>query len=239
MIPFIVDHFNENSENITSQAKDICFEDDYISDSENPTRRIEFVSAVNMCYLKQVSLSATGYYRTPDIHFDRDMGKGKPFHYYAFGMAVTEVVLDTLTGYHKIVRTDILHDVGDSLNPAIDMGQVQGGFIQGVGWCTTEECKWDEKGNLLNHSPDTYKIPSIQDIPEDFRCQLLDDVPNPSTIRKSKAVGEPPFMLALSAWLAIKDAISAVADHNIEPEFSLPATNEVILLSIEKLRSKN
>ena len=239
MIPFIVDHFNENDESIKSQAKDICFKDDCIIDSEYPTRKIDFTDAVNMCYLKQVPLSATGYYRTPDIHFDREKGKGKPFHYYAFGMAVTEVLLDTLTGYHKILRTDILHDVGDSLNPAIDMGQIQGGYIQGVGWCTTEECKWDEKGNLLNHSPDTYKIPSIQDIPEDFRCKLLEDVPNPSTIRKSKAVGEPPFMLALSAWLAIKDAISAVADHQTEPEFSLPATNEVIILSIEKLKNKN
>ncbi len=238
MIPFIVDHFNENDESIKAQAKDICFIDNCIIDSENPTRKIAFPEAVNLCYLKQVPLSATGYYRTPDIHFDKKKGKGKPFHYYAFGMAVTEVLLDTLTGYHKILRTDILHDVGDSLNPAIDMGQVQGGYIQGVGWCTTEECKWDEKGNLLNHSPDTYKLPSIQDIPEDFRCSLLENVPNPSTIRKSKAVGEPPFMLALSAWLAIKDAISAVADHQVEPEFSLPATNEVIILSIEKLRNE-
>lgn len=239
MIPFILDHFNENGESIKSQAKDICFANDCIIDSEYPARKIAFPEAVNLCYLKQVPLSSTGYYRTPDIHFDRKKGKGKPFHYYAFGMAVTEVLLDTLTGYHKILRTDILHDVGDSLNPAIDLGQVQGGYIQGVGWCTTEECKWDEKGNLLNHSPDTYKIPSIQDIPEDFRCNLLEDVPNPSTIRKSKAVGEPPFMLALSAWLAIKDAVSALANHQVEPEFSLPATNEVTILSIEKLRNKN
>ena len=106
-----------------------------------------------------------------------EKGEGKPFHYFAFGMAVTEVLLDTLTGYHNILRTDILHDVGDSLNPAIDMGQIQGGYIQGVGWCTTEECKWDEKGNLLNHSPDTYKIPSVQDIPKDFRCKILGAIP--------------------------------------------------------------
>ena len=239
MIPFIVDHFNENDGSIKSQSKDIVFNDNFIFDSENPIRKIGFEEAVKMCYLKQVPLSATGFYRTPDIFYDKEKGRGKPFHYFAFGMAVTEVLVDTLTGYHKILRTDILHDAGDSLNPGIDMGQIQGGYIQGIGWCTTEECKWDEKGNLLNHSPDTYKIPSIQDIPEDFRCKILEDVPNPSTIRQSKAVGEPPFMLALSAWLAIKDAISAVADHQIEPEFSLPATNEVILLSIERLRNKN
>ena len=239
MIPFIVDYFNQKNSNSKSQAKNISFGNNYIFDTENPSRKIEFQEAVKVCYLKQVPLSATGFYRTPDIHFDREKGKGKPFHYFAFGMAVTEVLLDTLTGYHQILRADILHDVGDSLNPAIDMGQIQGGYVQGVGWCTTEECKWDEKGNLLNHSPDTYKIPSIQDIPNDFRCNLLEGVPNPSTIRKSKAVGEPPFMLGLSAWLAIKDAISAVADHQIEPEFSLPATNEMIVLSIEEIKRKH
>ena len=235
--PIITEHFNKIHTGEKSRAEDIRFRNNQIFDHHNPKRIISFTEVVSLCYLNQISLSATGYYRTPDIQFDRKKGQGKPFHYYAFGMAVTEVLLDTLTGYHQILRTDILHDVGDSLNPAIDMGQIQGGYIQGVGWCTTEECKWDEKGNLLNHSPDTYKIPSVQDIPKDFRCKILDDVPNPSTIRKSKAVGEPPFMLALSAWLAIKDAISAVADHQIEPEFSLPATNEIILLSIEKLKS--
>jgi xanthine dehydrogenase molybdopterin-binding subunit B len=237
MGPVIVEHFAKVHTREKTRPEDLRFRNNLIFDHHNPKRMIEFREAVSMCYLQQVSLSATGFYRTPDIHFDREKGKGKPFHYFAFGMAVTEVELDTLTGYHQILRTDILHDVGDSLNTAIDMGQIQGGYIQGVGWCTTEECKWDDKGNLLNHSPDTYKIPSIQDIPKDFRCKILEDVPNPSTIRKSKAVGEPPFMLALSAWLAIKDAISAVANHQIEPEFSLPATNEVILLSIEKLRS--
>jgi len=147
-------------------------------------------------------------------------------------------MIDVLTGYHKILRTDILHDVGDSLNPHIDLGQIHGGFIQGVGWCTTEECKWDEKGNLLNHSPDTYKIPAISDIPEDFRVELLKNKPNPNAIRKSKAVGEPPLMLAISVWLAIKDALSAIFDHKKEPILPLPATNENILLSIKNLKSQ-
>ena len=128
--------------------------------------------------------------------------------------------------------------MGDSINERLDIGQVEGGYIQGVGWCTTEDCKYDAQGNLLNHSPDTYKIPNIQDMPKDFRTNLLKDVPNPGTIRKSKAVAEPPFMLSFSCWLAIKDAVSAVAHHQYEPEFSLPATNEVILRSIDDLNEK-
>jgi xanthine dehydrogenase molybdopterin-binding subunit B len=188
--------------------------------------------------LRQVSLSATGFYRTPGIGWDKVKGVGRPFHYYAFGMAVSEVLVDVLTGHVDLVRADILHDVGDSVNPGVDIGQIQGGYIQGVGWVTTEEIKWDAEGHLLTHSPDTYKIPTANDIPKEFRISLLEGVPNPSVIGRSKAVGEPPFMLALSVWLAIKDAVSAVGDHTIEPEFSLPATNEVILLSVENLKSK-
>lgn len=214
----------------------IRFEDNSIFDAEHPERRIAFGDAMPLMNLRQVSLSATGFYKTPNIGWEKEKGWGKPFHYYAFGMACTEVLVDTLTGHHTILRADILHDVGDSLNPQIDMGQVEGGYVQGNGWVTTEEIKWDDKGNLMTHSPDTYKIPSVQDIPRDFRTQLLQNVPNPNTIRKSKAVAEPPLMLALSTWLAIKDAISAVANHQIEPEFSLPATNEVIVLAVEKLK---
>ncbi|HHN48110.1 MAG TPA: xanthine dehydrogenase molybdopterin binding subunit, partial [Bacteroidales bacterium] len=132
-------------------------------------------------------------------------------------------------------RTDILHDVGDSINEGIDLGQVTGGFIQGVGWCTTEVVKWDKKGQLLNHSPDTYKIPGIGDMPEVFNVELLQDAPNPAVIKKSKAVGEPPFMLAFSVWLAIKDAISAVGNHKLEPYFELPASNEIVLLSVDNI----
>ncbi len=209
-----------------------------IFDSEHPERKLSFEEAMPMLHVRQVSLSAAGFYKTPDVGWDKKKGFGKPFHYFAFGMAVTEVLLDVLTGRHTILRTDILHDVGDSLNHGIDIGQVEGGYIQGIGWCTTEEIKWDDKGNLMTHSPDTYKIPSVQDIPKDFRVALLQHVPNPNTIRQSKAVAEPPFMLALSCWLAIKDAVSAVGNHELEPEFSLPATNEVILLSIESLKKK-
>jgi len=221
-----------------SNGDDIKIEEDYIFDEKNPTRRILFSDAMNVCHFNQISLSATGFYKTPHIGWDKGKGWGRAFNYYAFGMCVSEVIVDTLTGFQKTIRTDILHDVGDSINHGIDKGQVEGAFVQGVGWCTTEDMKWNDKGHLLNHSPDTYKIPSIQDIPEDFRVELMQSIPNPNAIHKSKAVGEPPFMLAFATWLAIKDALSAVADHKFEPEFSLPATNEVILLSIEKLRRK-
>ena len=153
-------------------------------------------------------------------------------------MSVSEVEIDSLTGMSKLLRTDIIHDVGDSINEGIDKGQIEGGFVQGLGWVTTEELKWDKSGNLLTHSPDTYKIPTVNDIPKDFRVEFLKDAPNEGTIGRSKAVGEPPFMLAFSVWLAIKDAVSAVGNHCEEPEFSLPATYEVILLSSEKIRSK-
>lgn len=230
------DHFNEQALEVKTAPEDIVFEDDTVYDMRHLKRKIGFGELMPVAVLRQVSLSATGFYRTPNVWFDREKGQGRPFHYYAFGMCVTEVMVDTLTGSHKILRTDILHDVGDSINEGIDIGQIEGGYIQGVGWCTTEEIKWDPKGNLLTHSPDTYKIPNVQDIPKDFRVKLLQNVPNQNTIHSSKAVAEPPFMLGLSCWLAIKDAVSAVGGHSVEPNFSLPATNEVILLAIEQIR---
>ncbi len=216
----------------------ILFKDGFAIDVNNTDNRVAMTELAKQAHKDMVSLSATGYYATPGLNFDKEAGKGHPFHYFAFGMAVSEVLVDTLTGMHRSLRTDIIHDVGDSINEAIDRGQVVGGFIQGVGWCTTETLRWADDGKLLNHSPDTYKIPGIGDLPEDLRVELLDRAPNPNVIRKSKAVGEPPFMLAFSTWMAIKDAISAVSDHKFEPEFELPANNELILLSIKRLRSK-
>ena len=236
--PVAVSVFNDRFKGAPTKPKDILFENDKIWDEAHPEWNIDFGELMPIANFQQVSLSATGFYRTPGVFFNREEGTGNPYFYFAFGMACTEVGVDTLTGHVQLLRTDILHDVGESLNPGIDIGQIEGAYIQGVGWCTTEECKWDDKGNLLNHSPDTYKIPNVQDIPRDFRTQLLEGAPNPNTIRRSKAVGEPPFMLAFSAWLAIKDAISAVADHRFEPPFALPATNEVVLLSIEHLRQR-
>jgi xanthine dehydrogenase molybdopterin binding subunit len=223
--------FNE----VQIQEKDIVFANDLVYGKQNPKNTISFSELIRSAYLNQISLSATGFYKTPDIFFDKAKGRGKPFHYYAFGMAVAEVEVDLLTGHYHCLRADILHDAGRSLNTQIDIGQVEGGFIQGEGWCTTEVIKWNQQGRLLNHSPDTYKIPSVQDIPADFRVGLLHDAPNPNTIKQSKAAGEPPFMLAFAVWLAIKDALSAIANNTIEPDFELPASNEVILKSAQKL----
>jgi len=144
-----------------------------VFDAKNPKRNINFSSLIQTAYKSRISLSATGFYKTPDIHYNIQEGKGRPFHYFAFGMAVSEVLLDILSGSHTILRTDIVHDAGDSIDEMIDKGQIAGGFIQGVGWCTTEEIKWNDKGNLLNYSPDTYKIPGVRDIPKDFRIELL------------------------------------------------------------------
>jgi xanthine dehydrogenase large subunit len=225
-----------NTQSITTDQ--IIFSENYVFSSEYPEEKISFRDLVKTSYLKQVSLSATGFYKTPGIFYDRELGRGNPFYYYAFGMAVSEVEVDVLTGESRLLRSDILHDVGDSLNEEIDIGQIEGGFIQGVGWVTTEEIKWDKQGNLLTHSPDTYKIPTVNDIPDIFNIELLSGYPNNGTIRKSKAVGEPPLMLAFSVWLAIKDAVSAVGNHKFEPQFSLPATAEVVLLSIEEIKKR-
>jgi xanthine dehydrogenase molybdopterin binding subunit len=216
--------------------EDIVFEDGFIFSSINPEKKISFLELIKRAYIEQISLHATGYYKTPGINFDKDKGKGTPFHYFAYGMAVSEVEVDVLTGRSKTLRVDIIHDVGDSINYDIDLGQVTGAFIQGMGWCTAETLKRGKDGSLLNHSPDTYKIPGIGDTPEVFNVELLKGAPNPAVIRKSKAVGEPPFMLAFSVWLAIKDAISAVGDHKVEPYFELPANNELILLSMEQVK---
>ncbi|MDO8898472.1 MAG: xanthine dehydrogenase molybdopterin binding subunit, partial [Bacteroidales bacterium] len=215
---------------------EVVYNDGLVFLSSNPDKTITFKELVINAHLSQISLSATGFYGTPGLHYDKEKGRGNPFHYFAFGMAVSEVEVDTLTGMSKILRADILHDAGQSINEDIDLGQVAGAFIQGVGWCTTETLRYNASGQLLNHSPDTYKIPGIGDVPNDFRVELLKNAPNPQTIRQSKAVGEPPFMLAFSVWLAIKDAVSAVANHSVEPDFALPANNEPVLLSIEKLR---
>jgi len=236
LIPIIIEELIFKYPELSIDEKNIVFENNNIFVANHPQKNITFIEIINKAYLKRISLSSTGYYSTPNLYFDKQKGRGNPFHYYAFGMAVSEVIIDTLTGAHKILRTDILHDTGNSLNESIDIGQIQGGFIQGVGLCTTEVIKWDDNGKLLNHSPDTYKIPSVQDIPHDFRVELLKEAPNSNTIHNSKAVGEPPFMLAFSVWLAIKDAISAVGNHKFEPDFELPANNEVILKSIEKIK---
>jgi xanthine dehydrogenase large subunit len=184
----------------------------------------------------RVSLSATGYYKTPDITWDRDKRTGRPFYYFAFGAACAQVVIDTLTGEMKVERIDILHDVGSSLNPAIDIGQIEGGFIQGMGWLTTEELVWDEKGRLATHAPSTYKIPVASDVPEDFRVKLTNRPNSVPTIYRSKGVGEPPLILATCVYSAILDAL-----HSLKPgaqvPLDAPATPERILMAAEALRT--
>jgi xanthine dehydrogenase large subunit len=196
-----------------------------------------FAELVQQAYMGRVSLSSTGYYKTPKIHFDRATGKGRPFFYYSTGAAVSEVLIDTLTGEYKLLRADILHDVGHSLNPAIDIGQIEGAFIQGMGWLTTEELVWNDQGRLLSNNPATYKIPAISDTPSDFRVDLVPDDPNrEQTIYNSKAVGEPPFMLGISVWSVLKDAISSVSDYKLSPALDTPATPERVLWAVEAMK---
>lgn len=188
-------------------------------------------------YMARVQLSATGFYKTPKIHYDRETASGRPFLYYANGAAVSEVIIDTLTGEYKLLRCDILHDVGQSINPAIDIGQIEGGYIQGLGWLTTEELKWDESGRLLTDGPATYKIPAIADAPVEFNVSLLANAPNEeATVFRSKAVGEPPLMLAISAFSAIRDAIGALAEYKIFPQLNSPATPEEVLRVCDQVR---
>ncbi len=197
---------------------------------------LAFEQAVQLAWAERISLSATGYYRTPKIHYDRETFSGRPFFYYAYGAAVSEVVVDTLTGEHRLLRVDILHDCGDSLNPAIDLGQVEGGYVQGVGWLTSEELCWDDAGRLTTHAPSTYKIPTSSDLAPDFRVELLRNAANrEDTIYRSKAVGEPPLMLGLSAFHAIRDAIATPS--NPAPRLDAPATPEAVLRAYEEWSS--
>jgi len=201
-------------------------------------RRLAFAELAKAAHAARVSLSATGFYRTPKIHFDRQRHRGRPFYYFAYGAAVSEVQIDTLTGEYRLRRVDILHDCGSSLNPAIDLGQVEGGFVQGMGWLTSEELWWDDAGRLRTHAPSTYKIPACGDVPEDFRVTLLHARNREPSIHRSKAVGEPPLMLGISVFHAIKDAIAAVGDHQLAPRLDAPATPERVLLAVEDLRAR-
>lgn len=202
----------------------------------SPSKSMPFAELAALAYQSRVSLSSTGFYKTPDLSWDRIAGKGRPFFYFAQGLALTEVVIDTLTGENRILRADILHDAGASLNPALDIGQVEGGYVQGAGWLTTEELVWDDKGRLRTHAPSTYKIPACSDRPDVFNVDLW-DAPNPmATIFRSKAVGEPPFMHGISAFLALSDAISACGPKY--PMLDAPATPERILAAIKRARDE-
>ncbi|MDQ0469280.1 xanthine dehydrogenase molybdopterin binding subunit [Labrys wisconsinensis] len=201
-------------------------------------RSMTFDELAKKAVLSRVSLSSTGFYRTPKIAWDRANKKGRPFLYFAYGAACSEVTIDTLTGEMKVDRVDILHDVGRSLNPAIDIGQIEGGFVQGMGWLTTEELVFDDKGRLLTHAPSTYKIPTAADVPADFRVALYDNENREDTIGRSKAVGEPPLMLAISVFSAVADAVHALAPGR-PVALDAPATPEAILEAVRAARGRS
>ncbi|MCX2860888.1 xanthine dehydrogenase molybdopterin binding subunit [Paucibacter sp. PLA-PC-4] len=200
-------------------------------------RSIAFTELVSKAYLERIQLWSDGFYTTPGLHWDRAKLQGKPFYYYAYGAAVSEVLVDTLTGESRVLRADALHDVGQSLNPALDIGQVEGAFVQGMGWLTTEDLVWHPKtGALLTHAPSTYKIPTANDMPADFRVALFDAPNREDSIHRSKAVGEPPLLLPFSVLLAIKDAIASTGPASCDPHLRAPATAEAVLSALDAIQ---
>jgi len=223
------------AESVGGNANDVTFSEQTVHLAEHS---LPFFELVEQAYFARISLSASGFYRTPKIHYDRSVGKGRPFFYFAYGASCAEVSVDTLTGEYQVDRVDILHDVGQSLNPAIDIGQIEGGFIQGMGWLTTEELLWDAKGKLISNNPATYKIPAIGDTPRVFNVALYPRANDEDSIYHSKAVGEPPFMLANSVWCALKDAISSLADYKFDPDLPVPATPEKVFWAVKNMQSR-
>jgi xanthine dehydrogenase molybdopterin binding subunit/xanthine dehydrogenase small subunit len=231
LLPFAAEMLSEKKGSNVSTDK-IVFNDNMVLDSENPTSGFPFAELLQRAYFARTSLSSTGFYRTPEIHYDRAAGRGKPFHYFAVGAAVSEVEVDGFTGMMHIRRVDILHDAGDAINFGVARGQVEGGFVQGAGWLTNEELVWDSEGRLLTHSPDTYKIPSVGDTPDVFNVAFLSEAAQSNVIHGSKAVGEPPLMLAISVREAIRDAIAAFGKSRGEIPLPTPATGEAIFNAI-------
>ena len=199
--------------------------------------QIAFDELVKLAYEARVQLWSDGFYATPGLHWNRETLTGSPFFYFAYGAAVSEVAVDTLTGEWKLLRADLLHDAGNSINPAIDIGQVEGAYIQGMGWLTTEELVWNDAGRLTTHAPSTYKIPAVADCPAVFNTRLFHNPNHVDTIMRSKAVGEPPLLLPFSVFFAIRDAIAAVAEGNVAPPLLAPATGEAILNAVEAVRA--
>ncbi len=223
------------AERFQTQPKDIKFLPGRVKIGKT---KIDFDALAAEAHRARVPLSATGFYATPKIHWDNDRYQGRPFFYFSYGAAVTEVAIDTLTGENRILRTDILHDVGRSLNPAIDRGQIEGGFVQGAGWLTTEELVWDDQGRLRTHAPSTYKIPACSDRPAKLHIDLYDGENPEETIYRSKAVGEPPLMLAICVLMALSDAIASCGDGKTYPALDAPATPERVLIAVERVRAE-
>lgn len=219
------------AETVEGNAEDVVFSGHSIHLNEHS---LPFVELIQQAYIARVSLSSSGFYKTPKIHYNRETGHGRPFFYFAYGAAVSEVSVDILTGEYQVKQVDIVHDVGASLNPAIDIGQIEGAFIQGMGWLTTEDLRWDQSGKLSSNNLATYKIPSIGDTPAIFNVDLFDRANAEDTIYHSKAVGEPPFMLAISVWCALKDAIASLYDYKTDPQLDTPATPERVLHAVQQ-----
>jgi xanthine dehydrogenase large subunit len=196
-----------------------------------------FAERCEAAYRQRVPLFAQGFYRTPDIHFDANAGRGRPFYYFAFGAAVSEVEVDAFTGQYRLLRTDIVQDAGDSISPIIDRGQIEGGFIQGVGWLTLEELLWDAKGRLATAGASTYKLPSWSEVPDVFNVEFLEGATQPAVVMGSKAIGEPPLMLAISVREALRDAVAAFGGGS-DVTFDSPATPERIFFAVQAARSR-
>jgi len=200
---------------------------------------LSFAAVATLAHRARVQLSAAGYYATPKLHYDTVKHQGRPFFYFAYGAAVAEVEIDTLTGEYRLRRADILHDCGQSLNPALDLGQIEGGFVQGMGWLTTEELWWDKAGHLRTHAPSTYKIPTCGDIPTEFNVSIYAAGRNTEdAIYRSKAVGEPPLMLGIAVFHALKDAVASLSHDGVVPRFDAPATPERVLMAVAALRAR-
>jgi xanthine dehydrogenase large subunit len=224
------EHYGEGQVN----ARDVRFVDDRIVVGG---KAIPFDEVIMQAYRARVQLWSDGFYKTPKLYWDQGKMQGRPFSYYSYGAAVSEVVIDTLTGEMRVLRADALHDVGASLNPALDVGQVEGGFIQGMGWLTTEELWWNAGGKLMTHAPSTYKIPTVNDCPPVFDVRLFKNRNAEDSIHRSKAVGEPPLLLPFSVFFAIRDAVASVGNNTVNPPMNAPATSEEILKAVGAVRA--
>jgi xanthine dehydrogenase large subunit len=216
----------------------IIFENGHVFDSRDPSNKLTFKQVCCEAYEQRINLGERGFYATPGVDFNRETGRGQPFLYFTNGVAASEVLIDRFTGEMRVTRVDLLMDIGESINPGIDRGQIVGGFIQGMGWVTTEELKYSPKGVLSSHSPTTYKIPNISDLPPVFTIATLPNSDNVVSLKRSKAVGEPPLLLGISVWTAVKNAISYVAGEREVARLSLPATPEQILMTLPRYTRK-
>ncbi|PYE39296.1 xanthine dehydrogenase molybdopterin binding subunit [Psychrobacter fozii] len=229
LVEFAAEHFEVVAESIQFENNHV-----YIADKATLT----FAELTLLAYQHRISLSSTGYYKTPKIFYDRSKAWGRPFFYFALGASCSEVEIDILTGEYKVLRCDILHDVGQSINPDIDIGQIEGGFVQGMGWLTAEELIWDKTGKLASNSAANYKIPTAHDLPKQWSVKLFDRKNEEQTIYNSKAVGEPPFMLAASVWCAINNAVASLGGYKKNPELTMPATPEAVLKSVMRMQGQ-